>query len=74
MPITGDEFDNGKSAEKKDLSTVLEMGKGYTTKEVADLMGRSWGIAKNALKAGVEAGTIETKKVGRSIYWRLKAQ
>lgn len=72
MPITADEFEKGKSAQKKDLSEVLEQGKGYTTKEVADLIGRSWGIAKNLLKQGVTEGTIETKKVGRSIYWRLK--
>jgi len=72
MPISADEFEKGKSAQKKDLSEVLEEGQGYTTKEVADLVGRSWGIAKNILKQAVADGTIETKKVGRSIYWRLK--
>lgn len=71
MPISDEEFESGKSAEKKDLREVLEEGKGYTTKEVADLVGRSWGIAKNMLKAAVAEGTVETKKVGRSIYWRL---
>lgn len=74
MPISADEFEKGKSATKKDLSEVLEVGKGYTTKEVADLVGRSWGIAKNILKAAVAEGVIETKKVGRSIYWRLKEE
>ena len=72
MPISADEFEKGKSAQKKDLSEVMEEGQGYTTKEVADLVGRSWGIAKNILKQAVADGTIETKKVGRSIYWRLK--
>ena len=71
-PITAEQFDKGKAATKKDLSEVLDEGQGYTTKEVAELIGRSWGIAKNILKAAVEEGTIETKKVGRSIYWRLK--
>jgi len=66
MPITSEEFEHGKSAQKKDLSEVLEEGQGYTTKEVADLIGRSWGIAKGILKAAVEEGTVETKKVGRS--------
>lgn len=70
MPISAKDFDAGKSAEKRDLSEVMEEGLGYTTKEVADLIGRSWGIAKNILKAAVEEGTVETKKVGRSIYWR----
>jgi len=73
-PISADEFEKGKSATKKDLTEVLEEGKGYTTKEVADLIGRSWGIAKNILKAAADEGTIEVKKVGRSIYWRLKPQ
>jgi predicted transcriptional regulator len=72
LPISAEEFEKGKSSTKKDLSEVLEEGKGYTTKEVADLIGRSWGIAKGILKAAVEEGTIETKKVGRSIFWRLK--
>lgn len=72
MPISAEDFEKGKTATKKDLSEVLEEGQGYTTNEVADLIGRSWGIAKNILKAAVTEGTIETKKVGRSIYWRLK--
>jgi len=73
-PITAEEFEKGKSAQKKDLREVLDEGKGYTTKEVADLIGRSWGIAKNLLKAAVTEGTVETKKVGRSIFWRLKPE
>ena len=73
MPITAEEFEAGKSAEKKNLAEVMKPDEAYTTKEIADLIGRSWGIAKNVLKAAVEEGTVEVKKVGRSIYWRLKA-
>ena len=71
MPIPVEEFEAGKTAEKRNLAEVMEKDKAYTTKEVADLIGRSWGIAKNALVAAVEEGAVATKKVGRSIYWRL---
>ena len=42
----------------------------YTTPEVSDLVGRSWGIAKNMLLAAEEEGNVEQKKLGRSVYWR----
>jgi len=66
-----EEFEAGKTAEKRDLSEVMELDQAYTTKEIADLIGRSWGIAKAALVAAVEEKKVATKKVGRSIYWRL---
>ena len=62
----------GRAIEREQQNAEALTAQIAKTKEVAELIGRSWGIAKNILKAAVEEGTIETKKVGRSIYWRLK--
>ena len=74
MPISAEEFEEGRSAEKKNLDEVMNPDEAYTTKEVADAIGRSWGIAKNALVAAKEEGKVSQKKVGRSIYWRLNPE
>jgi len=52
------------------LSTVMDPALAYTVPEVTELVGRSWGIAKNMLLAAEEEEKVEQKKIGRSVYWR----
>ena len=70
MPISSDQFDAGKTVDKVALDEVMTDGQGYTTPEVSDLIGMSWGIAKKQLLAAEEDGYVLQKKVGRKIFWR----
>ncbi len=71
MPITGQEFDEGASVVKRDLGEVMNADSAYDTGEVADLIGRSWGIAKAALIAAQKEGKVDMKKIGRKHYFRF---
>lgn len=42
----------------------------YTTPELCELVGRSWGIVKNMLLEAEEEGNVEQKKISRSVYWK----
>jgi len=73
MPITAEQFDKGKRVETQSLSEVMEEGSAYTTPEVSELVGKSWGVAKNMLLEAIEEGNVAQRKIGRSIYFRYYA-
>lgn len=70
MPISGDQFDKGKTVITRPLNEVMDHGSAYTTPEVSDLIGKSWGVAKNLLLEAIEEGFVHQRKIGRSIYFR----
>ena len=69
-PITDEQFDAGKAVETKALSEAMDPTMAYTTPETAELIGKSWGIAKKLLLAGIAEGVVHQRKIGRSIYFR----
>ena len=70
MPISDEQFDKGKTVVTKDLSECMDAKMAYTTPEVSDLIGKSWGVAKNMLLEAIEEGFVHSRKIGRSIYFR----
>lgn len=70
MPITDEQFDKGKTVITKGLDEVMDAKMAYTTPEVSDLIGKSWGVAKNMLLEAIEEGYVHSRKIGRSIYFR----
>lgn len=70
MPISGTQFDAGKAVVTKPLNEVMKPDEAYTTPEVSDLIGKSWGVAKNMLLEAIEEGFVHRRKIGRSIYFR----